>query len=271
MLSRKVAQPLYVQIANEIRSSIRSGKYPPGSLIPSESALSAKYNVGRITTRQALKVLSDENLIVKKQGLGTFVSDEPIDQELSSLKTITEVLMSKGIKPKIKVVSYQIEKVARRITKELEIPEDENVIAIKRLYLVKRSPLSLVSIYLPTKYEHIAKSLKKASPATNTTYSLFEDAGINPDMARHSIKAKEADSETAQCFNIHPGTPILCLERTTYLSDGTPLEHIVFHYRADRFEFKLKVPRIKSTVENQYDELAGGIAHVLNPNFQSEV
>jgi GntR family transcriptional regulator len=112
--------------------------------------------------------------------------------------------------------------------------------------------------------------LKKASPVTDTTYSLFEGAGINPDEARHIIKAKEADGETAQWLNILPGTPILCLERTTYLSNGAPLEHVVFHYRADRFEFKLKMPRINSTAENQYDVLAGGIANVLNHNFQSK-
>ncbi len=266
MVLRAVPKPLYVQIADKIRGDIRSGKYPPGSLIPSESAISKKYGVGRITTRHALNLLSDEKLIVKKQGLGTFVSSMPIHQELSDLKTITEVLLSKGVKPKIKVISHDIVSPAEFVRFGLNLIE-EKVYQIKRLYLVESNPFCLVTIYLPTKYEHVAKPLRKSVPATETTYTLFERAGILPAEARHVIKAVEADKDAAECLNVEVGRPLLCMERITYTSSGAPFEFLVFQYRADSSGFIIKVPRAKESSKTDEDQLVDGFLDVFNPQI----
>ncbi|MFC1866785.1 GntR family transcriptional regulator [Thermodesulfobacteriota bacterium] len=265
MVSRNDPTPLYMQIAREIRSAIRSGKYPPGSRIPSESALSKKYNVGRITTRQALNILVDENLIIKKQGQGTFVSSELIHQELSDLQTITEVLLSKGVKPRIRVISNKTVLPPEKIRIELFLGKGEKVIQIKRLYFIGPSPLCLVNIYLPFQYKEIAAPLKKAVPETETTYTLFERAGIKPDEAAHVIKAMEADKDASRWLKVPVGTPILGLERTTYLADGTPLECLFFQYRADKFGFSIKVPRVKRVEEGLYDSIVNGVYSFLNP------
>ena len=75
--------------------------------LPAESELIHGSNLSRVTIRKGLEVLENEGLVERKQGLGTFVKN-PIRQELSRAYTITEVLLSKGIKPQIKVISFGV-------------------------------------------------------------------------------------------------------------------------------------------------------------------
>src|SRR5215470_6275516 len=66
---------LYYQAQHTIAERIRRGEYPPGSQLPSESELSRELGVSRVTVREALRVLAQENLLVKAQGRGTFVAE----------------------------------------------------------------------------------------------------------------------------------------------------------------------------------------------------
>lgn len=70
-------KPIYQKIYDDIREEIRSGKYQAGDRIMSEKELARKYNVSRITSKQALEMLAYENLIIRRPGLGSFVSDQP--------------------------------------------------------------------------------------------------------------------------------------------------------------------------------------------------
>ena len=73
MIDRNSQAPLYLQIAGELRDAIHAGTLPPDSQLPSESEMMRQYGVGRLTVRNALKVLLSEGLLTKQQGKGTFV------------------------------------------------------------------------------------------------------------------------------------------------------------------------------------------------------
>ena len=79
MIDRNERTPLYLQIADELRSAVSSGVLPPGSRLPSESEMMRAYVVGRLTIRNALKVLSSEGLLISYQGKGTFVRSKEED------------------------------------------------------------------------------------------------------------------------------------------------------------------------------------------------
>ena len=76
-LRKELGVPLYHQIQHLLRHRIHSGMYPPGTQIPSEHELSRELAVSRVTLREALRELVRENLLVKVQGKGTFVSSNP--------------------------------------------------------------------------------------------------------------------------------------------------------------------------------------------------
>src|SRR5437870_9325921 len=70
-------RPIYKQIADQLRSAIQSGEYPPGEALPSEAALSGTFAVTRMTVRQALDVLKAEGLVRSEHGRGVFVRERP--------------------------------------------------------------------------------------------------------------------------------------------------------------------------------------------------
>ncbi len=68
---------LYQQVADTLREQILAGDWSPGDLFPTEAALGKRFNVSRITIRQALAILDEEGLIVRLRGSGTYVSEQP--------------------------------------------------------------------------------------------------------------------------------------------------------------------------------------------------
>ena len=245
-IERKHPIPLYRQIADELRAKIQSGQYAPGVCIPSEAEFMSMYAVGRITVRQAINLLAKEGRLISKQGKGTFVTGERIEQELVTLSSITEVLMAKGVEPTVKVLCSRITGAPLHIRKELKLGENEEVLEMKRLYLVNDSPLCIIHYYLPIQFAGIAKPLTDESLPRETSYSVFEKAGIRVGEAHNIIRAISADEETARCLDVPVSSPVLCLQRTTLSKKGAPLEYLVFYYRADEFEFSVRLYRPSS-------------------------
>ena len=242
-IERKHPIPLYRQIADELRAKIQSGQYTPGVCIPSEAEFMNTYGVGRITVRQAINLLAKEGRLITKQGKGTFVTGERIEQELVTLSSITEVLMAKGVEPTVKVLCSRITNAPAIVRKELKLKEDKDVLEMKRLYLVHDSPLCIIHYYLPIQFAGIAEPLTDENLPRETSYSVFEKAGIRVGEAHNIIRAIPADDETAKCLNVPVSSPVLCLQRTTLSKKGTPLEYLIFYYRADEFEFSVRLYR----------------------------
>ena len=89
MLNANSAVPLYQQVAEDIRNRITSGEYSPGQALPSESRLCELYNVSRITIRNAIADLVEQDLLVTHHGKGTFVQTPKISSSLNTFKGFT--------------------------------------------------------------------------------------------------------------------------------------------------------------------------------------
>ena len=97
MLDQKASTPLYEQLKNAIRKEIDEKKYSSGDRMPSEAELEKLYNVSRITVRRAIKELCDEEVLVRRQGKGTFVIGEENRTRLDcGVKGFHESVQSNG-------------------------------------------------------------------------------------------------------------------------------------------------------------------------------
>ena len=76
MLDQNISTPLYEQLKVALKEDIRNKIYKPGDRMPSEIELEKQYSVSRITVRRAIKELCEENILIRKQGKGTFVLDK---------------------------------------------------------------------------------------------------------------------------------------------------------------------------------------------------
>jgi GntR family transcriptional regulator len=244
-IDRNISVPAYQQVADYIKSQILEGKLAAGGRLPPESELMDGSKLSRVTIRKGLETLENEGLVERKQGLGTFVR-HPISQELSRVQTITEVLLSKGITPRVKVISFETVQPPEVVSRALLLRENQKLLLAKRLYLNEDDPVALLHIFLPLSIRKEAEVLRSEAFSTETTYTIWERAGIPIAQAAHSIRAARADKEDAKALGIKRDDPVLILDRVTYAKDGRPLEFVMYHYHWQRYEFSVAVPRINS-------------------------
>ena len=244
-IDRNISVPAYQQVAEHIKSQILGGKLAAGGRLPPESELIHSSNLSRVTIRKGLEILENEGLVERKQRLGTFVRN-PISRELSRVQTITEVLLSKGITPRVKVISFGTVRPPKVVGHALLLNGDEKLLLAKRLYLSGNDPLALLHIFLPLNIREHAEVLRSETFSTETTYTIWERVGIQIQGATHSIRAARTDKEDAKALGIKGGDPVLILDRVTYAKDGRPLEFVMYHYHWQRYEFSVAALRINS-------------------------
>ena len=242
-VDRSISVPAYLQVADQLKSKILSGSLE--GRLPPEAELVQRSNLSRITIRKGLEVLKKEGLVEQKQGLGTFVR-RAINQELSQVRTITEVLLAKGITPHIKVLSFGPVKPPENVRRAMRLIPKQKLLLAKRLYLDGEEPVALLHIFLPLSVGDEANVLRSAEYSTETTYTIWERTGVEIADATHTIRAGRADKDDASALGVEKSDPVLILDRVTYAKDGRPLEYVMYHYHWQRFEFSVTAPRINS-------------------------
>src|SRR5688500_6480072 len=118
--------PLYYQVQHTISQRISRGEYAPGTQLPSESELSRELGVSRVTVREALRVLAQENVLVKVQGRGTFVADNPlISQPSRHFTGYLEDLYDQLERVSVKQIDITRIPIIDEIRSKLALPEEE--------------------------------------------------------------------------------------------------------------------------------------------------
>jgi len=245
---REGSIPLYHQLETIIRKKILSGEYPAGSLVPSEAALAKKYELSRITIRRALDLLEKDDLVVRKRGKGTFVSDKLPALKTSRLDGSIEDLIAMGVKTKIKFIDASFITPPPKVKKLLLTKAGEEVLKVEKLRLVDRKPFSHVVNYLPAA---IGKRINLKKIKTEPILLVLEDdLGISVSNAVQTIEATIADIEIAPLLEVQVGDPLMKVERTVYGVNKKPIEFVSVLYRADKYCFTVKLKRKKSSKFN---------------------
>ncbi len=243
-LERNGVNPLYTQIADNIREKIRSGELHEGSRIDSQTDLAQKLGVSRITIRQAIKILEKEGLVVTKQGKGTFVSTKAVSQELGALLSFGEIAEAQGLDHVVRVMDFKWVLPPEEVREFLGGDYEEPALRIKRLHLIHDSPLALADIYLPLE---VGAVIQKRDIEKLPLYTIMERRlGLSLGQAIQKISATSADNDTAAILNIRPGYPLLVAQRRTFSAEGKPVEFITFHYHSDCYHFIVGLNRAKS-------------------------
>jgi GntR family transcriptional regulator len=233
--------PLYNQLKEILRGQILDGTWPPLSRMPSENELGQRFDVSRITVRQALNDLQKEGLIFKIHGKGTFVAKPKAFQNVSTLQGLAESLARQGYEVVNRLISFKTVAASSQVAQRLNVGEGSQVSEIKRLRLVNREPVSLEVTWLPL---DIGQQLEKADLVTRDIFLILEnDCGYNLGHAELAIDAILAESELTRLLNIEEGSPIMRIERLTHTADGTPIDYEYLYYRGDAFQYRLRIDR----------------------------
>jgi GntR family transcriptional regulator len=221
--SGAVFSPLYRQIKQLLLDALAAGEWKPGDAIPSEFELAARFQVSQGTMRKAIDELAAENLLVRRQGRGTFVAThhEPraqfrflrmVPDEGEPAAAESRFLDCRRVKPPAEIAGL------------LGLRSNDAVIYVRRLLVFSGQPLVLDDIWLPASLFK-GLSAERLAEYRGPLYGLFEsEFDTRMIRAEEHIKAIAADEDAAQLLGVAPGTALLLVDRTSYTYGDRPVE-----------------------------------------------
>jgi len=215
--------PLYRQIKNLILQSLEGGEWGPGDLIPSETELAARYNVSQGTVRKAVDELAADNLLLRRQGKGTFVASH--DDPRAFFRFLRLAAISGEIGPSRSVpLECWRAKAGQEAARTLGLKLAAPIIIVRRLLEFGEKPVVLDEIYLPGEtFAGLTLDLLKGWQGS--LYSLFESQfGVRMVRAEERLRAVAADRNTAEILKVAAGSPLLSVERVSYSYGDRPME-----------------------------------------------
>lgn len=236
MLNYMNSVPLHIQLKEIIESKIISGEYT--GRIPSERELMDEYYVSRSTVRQAINQLVLDGILEKRHGRGTYVKLKPIQDWLGSLSSTTETIEKMGMTSGAKLLEARILTLIGPLKRKIGF---DSIYCFKRIRYANEIPIGIEKNYYPI---HIGEALKKYNLDRETFYDLLEkNLGIKIDEAEQLIKAGNISKEDAKLINVPPNIGVLITERKLFDINGDFIEYEEAFYRADMYNFKLKLSR----------------------------
>jgi GntR family transcriptional regulator len=213
-------RPLYRQVKAIFVRRLADGVWAPGAVLPSEGQLAAEIGVSQGTVRKALDELAAENLVVRRQGRGTFVAEH---DERRILFQFFKLAPDRGAPrfPDSTVLDVATAAADEAERSSLELPEQARVIRIRRLRSFDEVPLIVETLSLP---QPLFAGLDEG-PIPNNLYSLYASRyGVTIANARERLKAVALSREDAAVLGASPGAPALQIDRIALSLDGTPVE-----------------------------------------------
>lgn len=221
--SAPVFKPLYEQIKVFLTQSLIAGEWKPGESIPSEIELAARFNVSQGTVRKAIDALAMENILVRRQGKGTYVATHK--EEQSKLRFL-RLTAADGHKQPLnnQLLDCKRLKASAEISQLTGLKKGTAIIEIRRLLTFSGEPKILDFIVVQAKYFR-GLNATRINEHNGSLYSMYETTyGIPMVRAEEKLTAIAADEPQARLLNVSPGFPLLRVERVAYTYGDKPME-----------------------------------------------
>ena len=215
--------PLYRQIKGLITRELQAGAWKPGEAIPSEQDLAGRYKVSQGTVRKAIDELAADNLLVRRQGKGTFVATHAEQQiQFRFLRLMPDDGGSRNMARRL--LDCRRTRAPADVARMLGGKSGDSVVQLRRLLLAHDRPVVLDEIWLPG---GLFKGLtaERLADYKGPMYGMFEaDFGVRMIRAEEKIRAVAADEASAKLLALAPGAPLLSVERLSFTYDDQAVE-----------------------------------------------
>lgn len=233
--------PRHEQISNRLREQIESGRWKVDEKLPSENELTEKFDVSRVTVRRALQTLENEQLIYRRQGLGSFVKDHRSHQSFVRLRDFVEEMKRSGMEASSKVLTLRPETVPAPVASLLQVDDDAKVLRLDRLRLGDDKPVAFDITWLPMFYGQLIEDYDLEE---ETIYGILErDYEIPVEKGYYRIEAENAGEYLAGHLRVEAGTALLLIDRLSLTVGEKPIYYQKRYYRTDRIVYELMVQR----------------------------
>ena len=227
--------PLYQQIKSLLVQGLQAGEWQPGQAIPSEMELAARFKVSQGTVRKAIDEMAAENVLVRRQGKGTFVATHA---EQSTQYRFLRLQADDGSAAPLsrRLLECKRMRAPAEVARLLQLKAGDTAVQVRRLLLAGSRPVVLDDLWLPGT---LFKSLtaERLEGWRGPMYRLFEaEFSVHMVRAEEKIRAVAADHEEAQLLALSAGAPLLSVERLSFTYGDRPVElrrglyHTVEHH-----------------------------------------
>jgi len=226
--------PLYRQIKGLITQSLESGEWRPGDVIPSEIDLATRYRVSQGTVRKAIDELAADNLLVRRQGKGTFVATHNEDRvQFRFLRLLPD---DGELHPHVSdVMECRRVRAPAEIARQLDLKPADPVVQIKRVLRFEGLPTVFDEIWLPgVMFKGL--TMERLAGYKGPFYAMFEtEFGTRMIRASEKVRAVAATPPVAELLAVAVGAPLLNVERLSYTYGDRPVEvrrgwYVTAHY-----------------------------------------
>lgn len=237
--------PKYIQIGNWLTEMIQKGRYAVHDKLPSESKISELFQVNRNTVRQAISDLVAKGLVLKKNGVGSFVlarSAQPVKYTLQHISSFTDDMIRMGIHPQTKLIKKSVIEAPPEVAEKLMLGKERMVILTERLRLGNRIPLVIERSYLPHKeYKDILKMR-----LTGSLYHLLtKKFQVELHRSIQTFRAIALSGKDAKMLKVPPRSIGIFLESVIYDSKNIPVEALHAFHRGDKYIFEVESGRYR--------------------------
>lgn len=233
-------KPMYRQIADALREKISAGELKPGDALPTESILQETYGVSRVTVRQALKCLTDEQIVESIQGSGSYVKEARVNYDIYQLTGFYEKLADRNVDTHSDVKIFEAIKADARLAEKLQLKVGDNVWHVKRVRFIKQKPVNLEETWMPlamfvdltwevmekSKYHYIEQTKKMVI-----------------DRSEQELVPVMPSAEAIDALALDPTKPVLEKVSRGFLKDGRVFEYSRNVFNSDDYKFTLVARR----------------------------
>lgn len=232
--------PLYRQIKDLLLQSLQAGDWKPGEAIPSEMDLAARFRVSQGTVRKAIDELAADNLLVRRQGKGTFVAthaEQHVQYRFLKLVPDSGDRASEGPATR-HILECRRSRATGDVARLLGLRSGDAVVQVRRVLSFAGTPTILEDLWLPgSPFRGLTAEQMANYPGP--TYAMFEvEFGVRMVRAEEKIRAVAADAQQATLLAVDRGTPLLSVERLSYTYSGLPMELRRGLYRTDHHHYR---------------------------------
>ena len=227
--------PLYRQIKALLVKSLQAGEWLPGQAIPSEMELAARFRVSQGTVRKAIDEMATENVLVRRQGKGTFVATHAEQETQYRFLRLTP---DDGSPPALqrRLLDCRRMRAPAEVARLLALKVGEAAVQVRRLLLAGEHAVVLDDLWLPGgKFKGL--TAERLNAWRGPLYRLFEaEFAVHMIRAEEKIRAVAAAPEEAALLGVAAGAPLLSVERLSFTYGDRPVElrrglyHTVGHH-----------------------------------------
>lgn len=234
----------YLEIENELKREISSGKLCPNQQIMTEEQLCERYNVSRMTVNKAISNLVNGGYIYRIPGKGSFVRNPPMVKPIGMGRSFTEDMLAMGLKPSSKLLEYKVLRGydIQDVAEKLKLEPSDLIHYFVRIRSGDDLPIGISYTYVSSK----CVSAIDLSALESSFYEYIKGMGLEIGQMVGYFRAVLPTDEQRELLCVK-NEAMLLYSHVTYLKDGTAMEYIKTYYVGSRYSYSFSGESIGSS------------------------